>query len=121
MRYWSSQRLRTTGLNSKHYTGWGHPRPFYNKDNTLPMRKKDILEENARLLDERERMMRYIDRLERERYHLRGLMMIEALDEWFSESADEPDDEEPMPVTAEVKVKGFAPRNNDAIPAGDVR
>lgn len=76
------------------------------------MRKKDdLIEENARLLDERDRMMDYIRRLERERYHLRGLMMIDALDEWFSEGADAEPVQEDAPK--EIKVRGFAPDNND--------
>ena len=77
------------------------------------MRKKDILQENARLLEERERMSRYIDRLERERYHLRGLFMIEALDEWFSEGSAEGEEpvDEAGALPAEVKVRGFAPNN----------
>lgn len=76
------------------------------------MRKSDLIEENARLLDERDRMMDYIRRLERERYHLRGLMMIAALDEWFSEEEGvEPVEEAPVPT--EVKVRGFAPQENN--------
>lgn len=76
------------------------------------MRKKDLLEENQALLEERDRMLNYIHRLERERYHLRGLMMIEALDEWFSEDADDEPVEEAGPVQ-EVKVRGFAPQENN--------
>lgn len=79
------------------------------------MTKKELTEKYQALLDERGQMEAYIRRLERERYHLRSLMMIEALDEWF---ADEDGEEEPDDVTgfkpvAEVKVRGFMPTDNN--------
>lgn len=78
------------------------------------MTKNEIIAENTRLLEERERMLRYIDRLERERYHLRGLMMLEALDAWFAEDAEEePVDEAVALPAADVKVRGFAPIENN--------
>lgn len=63
------------------------------------------------LIEEREQMLRYIHRLERERYHLRGLLMLEALDEWFAEDAVEEPVEEAvvLPPAEDVKVRGFAP------------
>lgn len=66
------------------------------------------------LIEEREQMLRYIHRLERERYHLRGLLMIEALDAWFAEDAEEePVDEAVALPAADVKVRGFAPIENN--------
>lgn len=62
------------------------------------------------LIEEREQMLRYIHRLERERYHIRGLLMLEALDAWFAEDAEEEPFEEAVALpAAEVKVRGFAP------------
>ena len=75
------------------------------------MTKNEIIAENTRLVEERERMLRYIDRLERERYHLRSLMMIEALDAWFADNdgEEEPDDAVCVNPADEVKVRGFRP------------
>lgn len=80
------------------------------------MTKKELMEKYQALLDERGQMEAYIRRLERERYHLRSLMMIEALDEWFSEDEyyEQADNDEQEPQLKEIQVRGFAPVNNES-------
>ena len=78
--------------------------------------RRQLQEEYDRLYEAYIQAQSHIRRLERERYHMRSVMMMQAVEDWLTEEEYYNDDVEDMPkdaVQTEVQVRGFAPDNND--------
>lgn len=79
--------------------------------------RRQLQEEYDRLYEAYTQAQSHIRRLERERYHLRSVMMMQAVEDWLNEEEYYGDPieavEEQVPQRNEVQVRGFAPDNND--------